>query len=216
MKKLKPTAIYSFLLAVIVFNSCKKLPPLENLSSNFVVQTKFDTATQFSAFKTFAIRDTIAISTDNPKDSIWYDNNARSIINEVSAQMKAAGYTQLTSEEKSTADLGIQLIGIRNKIIYDVSPGYWWGLPGYADPCYWGNCNGWPYWYPYFYTYSIKTGTMIIEMADLKDAAAKRKYNIVWTGIGSGQIGDSKSFIVDQCIKSVDQAFLQSPYLKAN
>lgn len=216
MKQMTRTFCGSLLLAVILFTSCKKWPPLDNLSSDFVVQTKYDTTVKFSSFKTFAIRDTIAVATDNPRDSVWYDADARAIIGEVVKKMTAAGYIQVPLADRKSADLAIQLVGIRNRIIYDISPGYWWGFPGYGNTCYWSDCNGWPYWYPYWYNYSIKTGTLVIEMADLKNAPAKRKLNMAWTGIASGQIGDSRSFIVDQCIKSVDQAFVQSPYLKTN
>jgi hypothetical protein len=215
MKRIKPLFFVWIATTAFLFTACKKTPPLDNLSNDFVVLTKYDTASAFASFKTFAIRDTIAVSTENPKDSFWYDTNARAIIGEVAAKMTAAGYFRVATGGASVADLGIQLIGIRNTTLYDVSPGYWWGLPGYATPCYWGNCNGWPYWYPYWYSYSVTTGSLIIEMADLKDAPKNRKLNIVWNGIGSGQIGNSNSFAIAQCIKSVDQAFAQSPYLKA-
>ncbi|MFT3704309.1 MAG: DUF4136 domain-containing protein [Agriterribacter sp.] len=213
MKKLNQTFLGSLILAVTGFTSCEKLPPLDNLSSDFVVETKYDSSVHFSSYKTFAIRDTIAVATENPKDSVWYDADAQTIINEVTKQMKAAGYTQVAAGEKGGADLGIQLVGIRNRTIFNVTPGYWWGFPGYGDPYYWGDYDGYPYWNPYWYSYSIKTGSLIVEMADLKDAVRNQKLNIIWTGIGSGQIGDSKSFILDQCIKTVDQAFIQSPYL---
>lgn len=202
------------LLGLAIMAGCQKTPPVENLSSDFVVQTKYDTSIDFRNYKTFAIRDTIAVSTGNPKDSVWYDADAQSIISEVVSQMTAAGYKQVAAGGKGGADLGIQLMAIRNKTLVGVSPGYWWGFPGYGDPWYWGNYPGWVYWSPYYYSYSIKTGSIAIEMVDLKDAPGNQQLNIVWTAIGSGQIGNSQSFIVDQCIKSVDQAFLQSPYLK--
>ncbi|PVD52243.1 DUF4136 domain-containing protein [Terrimonas sp.] len=213
MKKLNRGYLSSLLLVFAAFASCKKLPPVDNLSSDFVVETKYDTSVHFTTFKTFAIRDTITVATENPKDSVWYDADAQTIINEVAKQMKAVGYTQVMPGDKGGADLGIQLIGIRNRTIFNVTPGYWWGFPGYGDPYYWGDFYGYPYWNSYWYSYSIKTGSLIVEMANLKDAVANQKLNIIWTGIGSGQIGNSKSFVLDQCIKTVDQAFLQSPYL---
>jgi hypothetical protein len=209
MKKMKKI-LATFMLAGICFVSCKKLPPTENLSSDFVVMTKYDTTASFGSYHTFAIRDTITVSTDNPKDSIWYDADARSIINEVVDQMEAAGFTRVPVESK-TADLAVQVAGIRNVSLY-VTPGYWWGMAGYPTPCYWDDC--YPYYYPYWYTYAVKTGTMLVEIADLKNAPKSKKLNILWSGIASGQIGNSKSFIVDQCIKSVDQAFNQSPFFK--
>ncbi len=101
MKQIKGALFSATLLTVILFTSCKKLPPLENLSSDFVVQTKYDTSINFSSFKTFAIRDTIAIATDNPKDSVWYDANAQSIIAAVAAKMTAAGYKQVPAVAKA-------------------------------------------------------------------------------------------------------------------
>ncbi|HTE28410.1 DUF4136 domain-containing protein [Flavitalea sp.] len=213
MKKLNIPLLGLLTLVVAACASCTKTPPLDNLSSDFVVQTKYDTSASFGSYKTFAIRDTITVATENPKDSVWYDADAQSIINEVASQMKAAGYTQVAAGQKGGADLGIQLVGIRNKTVFGVTPGYWWGFPGYGDPYYWGGYYGYSYWSPYWYSYSIKTGSLIVEIADLKNAITDQKLNIVWTGIGSGQIGNSKSFILDQCIKTVDQAFLQSPYL---
>ncbi|WP_276481533.1 DUF4136 domain-containing protein [Paraflavitalea pollutisoli] len=202
------------LLCLAVTTSCRKTPSLDKLSSDFVVETKYDNTVNFKEFKTFAIRDTIALSTDNPKDSVWYDKDAQSIISEVIKQLTAYGYTRVAPGAAGKADLGVQLVAIRNKTMYNVTPGYWWGYPGYGDPWYWGDYYDWYYYTPYYYSYSIKTGTLAVEIVDLKDAKTNQKLNIVWTGIGSGQIGNAQAFLVDQCIKSVDQAFAQSPYLK--
>lgn len=196
----------------VSMSSCKKLPPVGNLSDNFVVETRYDTAVRFENYNTFAIRDTIAVATENPKDSLWYDSNAQSIITEVIKNMQAKGYKNVGLSEHP--DLGIQLIGVRNVYLYGISPGYWWGYPGYVGPCYWGHCNDYPYWYPYWYSYSVSTGTLVVEMADLKNAEKDKKVEIVWSALGSGQIGDSKTFALDQCIRTVDQAFAQSSYLE--
>lgn len=206
----------SILIFIIIFAgfNCKNLPPFEDLSSNFVVLTKYDPAADFASYKTFAIRDTIGVITGDPDDSVWYDNDAQSIINEVITQMTTAGYTQVSRFAKP--DLGIQLVGLRNTTVYAIPPGYWWGYPGWGSPCYWGYCGGWGYWYPYYYTVTVSTGTIIVEMADLKNAGENGKINIVWNAVGNGQVGTSTSFIVDQCIRTVVQGFQQSPYLKTN
>ncbi len=204
----------SLLTGAIAFAACKKEPPTANLSNNFVVLTNYDTAANFSNYKTFAIRDTIVISTGNPKDSLWYGPTADSIIHACAANMKAVGYTQVFPGNGPTADLGIQLIGIRNTVVY-IGPAYWSSMPGYARPCYWGYCNGYPYYYPYDYYYSVSTGSLTMQMADLKSAPATNAINMVWTANAFGQIGGDSSFYVDQCLRSVDQAFAQSPFIKA-
>jgi hypothetical protein len=210
--------IYSITLTTLVFImliGCQKLPPYENLSSDFVVLTKYDTSVNFGVYKTFSIKDDIEVITGNPDDSVWNDQDAQSIINAVIQQMTSAGYTQVPVH--STPDLGIQLVGIRNTTTYYIPPGYWWGYPGWGGPCYWGYCGGgyYPY-YPYYFTVSVTTGMLIVEMADLKHASEQGRINIVWNIIGNGQIGNSTSFIVDQCLKTVSQGFQQSPYIKTN
>ncbi|HTQ65544.1 MAG TPA: DUF4136 domain-containing protein [Puia sp.] len=210
---MKPVYFLLVIFLLTIVSGCKNLPPFENLSSDFVVFTKYDQSVNFTNYKTFAVKDYIQVITGDPKDTIWDDANAQSIINEVISQMTKAGYTQVPIH--SNPDLGINLIGIRNTTIYAIPPGYWWGYPGWGSPCYWGYCGGWGYWYPYYYTVSVSTGTIIVEMADLKNAASSEKINIIWSDVGNGQVGTSTSFIVDQCIKTVDQGFAQSPYLKA-
>ena len=208
----------TILAAIIVFlaaTSCKKLPPFENLSSDFVVLTKYDTLANFGSYKTFAIKNEIQVITEDPRDSIWNDQDAQSIINQVISQMTTAGYTQVPVH--ASPDLGLQLTGLRNTTLYAIPPGYWWGYPGWGSPCYWGYCGGgyYPY-YPYYYTVSVSTGSLIIEMLDLKHSGATGKLNIIWSDIGNGQIGSSTSFVVEQCLKTVTQGFLQSPYIKSN
>jgi hypothetical protein len=208
--------VNSILIIVIIFAgvNCKNLPPFENLSSDFVVLTKYDQAADFTTYKTFAIKNSIGVITGDPKDSVWDDADAQAIINEVVSQMTAYGYTQVPVH--ANPDLGIQLMGLRNTTIYAIPPGYWWGYPGWGSPCYWGYCGGYGYWYPYYYTVSVSTGTLIVEMADLKNSAANGKLNIVWDIVGNGQVGTSSAFIVDPCMKTVVQGFQQSPYLKNN
>lgn len=210
MKKI----VFLMALFALATTACKNLPPLEDLSSNFVVLTNYDTTANFTSYRTFAVRDTIQLITSDPKDSVWYDAGAQQIIQEVVDQMTAAGYQRV--DVHSNPDLGLQLVGLKNTTIYAIPPGYWWGYPGWGSPCYWGYCGGWGYWYPYYYTVAVSTGTLVVDMADLKDASDHiGKINIVWNIVGNGQIGSGNSFIIDQCVRTVKQGFLQSPYIKA-
>ena len=140
--------VQTIFLASIIFlatTGCKKLPPFENLSSDFVVLTKYDTNDNFSSYKTFAIKGDIEVITGNPNDSIWNDQDAQSIINAVVQHMTAAGYVQVPVH--SNPDLGIQLVGIRNTTVYTIPPGYWWGYSGWGSHDYYGYCGGG--YYPY-------------------------------------------------------------------
>lgn len=204
-------SILLIMLITIVMSSCQKLPPFENLSSNFVVTTNYEDGTNFKSYKYFAISDTIRTITSNPKDTVWYDANAQAIIQRVTDSMTTRGYVKVPPKAP-TKDLAIQIYGLRNTTIYAIPQGYWWGYyPGWG--CYWGYCGGGYYpWYPYYYYTSVSTGTLIIEIADFKNASGT-KVPIVWDGVGAGQVGNSNQFIVDQCLRTVDVAFGQSPYL---
>jgi Domain of unknown function (DUF4136) len=213
MKPVTKCALIFLTAGIFLISACKKLPPFGDLSSDFVVYTKYDAKANFSSYKTFSIRDTIEVITGDPRDTIWYDNDAQNIIAEVVKQMENAGYTQAPTHLQ--ADLAVQLVGIRNTSVYYVPPGWWWGYPGWVPPCYWGYCGGGGYYYPYYYSFSVSTGTFLIELADLKNAVENGVLNIVWTGVGNGQVGTSTSFVVSQCLLTADQSFAQSPYLKA-
>jgi len=203
-----------WVLTILSPIACRHLPPLGNLSSNFIVSTAYDTKADFTSYKTFSVRDTIQVYTGNPQDSVWFDQDAQSIISQVRTEMTNRGYTEVP--HLASPDLAISLIGLRNTTLFAIPPGWWWGYPGWGSPCYWGYCGGWGFWYPYFYTVSVSTGTFIVEMADLKNARELGKIDILWDAVGSGQVGTSSSFVVQQCLRTVTQGFAQSPYIKAH
>jgi len=198
------------LLSVALMTACRKEPDLSDLSLNFVVQTDRDPGAQFNSYSTFYISDTIAYLSANKNDSILVDENAKTLVATIKSNMEARGYTFVERDEDP--DLGINTIAIKDITVGIVYPGYWWGYPGYWDPWYWG----WyyPYYYPWATAYSVTTGSVIVELIDLKNADENQKLNVAWTANLNGALG-STSTNVQLAVDGINQAFTQSPYLSA-
>ena len=208
----KLSLLSAFVGLALLFTGCTK-EPLNNLTQeeSRIYITNHDSTTNFSAFKTFSI-----------SDSVTYVNNGRSSRNRTTVdqgfidatinQMKAAGYMQVGKQSKP--DVGINISRITNTstgvIRYN---NYYDGYGGFYDPNYWGSGFGsYNYYMPYGYaTYSIREAALSIDLLDLKDAIASNQIKIAWTGLirGSGIFSSDPN-------NQVKTLFDQSPYLKTN
>lgn len=204
------------LVATVMFMvSCATYPGMDSrLAEDLVDITKYDVGTNFTQYKTFSIVDSVVVI-KNGKDSVRVLNNqTRALLAEITGNMQARGY-QLVDRKTGKPDLGINVAAIK---ITDVSyyyPGWYWEYYGYYDPYYWGY-PGYNYWYPYYppaiSTYS--TGTVIIDMLDLKNAPAhNNKLYVVWVAVIRGLL---TGYHTEQDVLSnVDQCFTQTPQIRA-
>lgn len=202
-------------LLISVLTSCKKLPDTGRLSNEFVVLTNYDTKADFTSYKTFSLPPYVGAITDNPKDSILDPVIGNQLIQKVEENLTARGYTKVPRE--NNPDLGISITAIKNISIYSVwYPGGWWGYGGWGG-CYWYYCGYYPIYppgYPVYYVY--ETGSVIVEMLDLKNASHEEdKLNVLWTNWDGGALG-ATSDNVTNALNSIDQGFIQSPYIGAN
>ena len=204
MKKYLILIFFVFALNV----SCKKTPDLDRLSVDFVVQTSKDADANFQNYKTFSISDTIKLKTTNPLDSVWDDADAISLLDAVSQNLIDRGYTKVPPG--AHPDLGLGMSAVKDLNVGVIYPGWWWGYWG----CYWGYC-GYPPYYPWGAIYTIPTGTLILDMVDLKNASNEGKLVVKWGAVMSGGLGYT-SDDVQLGIQSINQAFVQSPYIQAN
>ena len=65
-------------------------------------------------------------------------------------------------------------------------------------------------------TYSYDTGTLIMEMVDLRQPADKSNQNklpVIWHAYASGLLYGNSHFNMQLTLNAVNQAFAQSPYL---
>ena len=80
-------------------SACEKDPDLSNLDGNMVVYTDYDNSTDFSAYTTYFLPDSI-LEAGAIRASYWKDENAQTLIKEVEANLNSRGYTRITDPEK--------------------------------------------------------------------------------------------------------------------
>ena len=192
----------------LVFFACRKLPDTGALSTSFAVQTTRDPVANFSDYGTYSMPDTIKLITTNPNDTVWDDADAQQLIDEVKANMDARGYTLV--DRNANPDLGVGFTAVKDLNVGVVYPGWWWGYGG----CYWYYCYYPPY-YGWGAVYSIPTGTLIIDIIDLKNAVANGKLDVIWTSVMTGGLGNTSDDI-QLGVEAVNQAFDQSPYIETH
>jgi hypothetical protein len=203
---------YLLVLVTICSVSCTKSPDYSQLSSNFVVATNIDQKVSFSNFKTYYVSDSIATVSNSNTDTIWNDANSKKLVDAVKQNMASRGFTLVSKGSKP--DLGINMVAVKVLNIGVAYPGWGWGYPGYWDPWYWGSY--YPYYYPWTITYAVTTGSVGIDMINLKDVStSNQKLGVVWTALMGGALGIAANDI-DNGVKSINQAFTQSPTLKNN
>ena len=198
------------LLLMVSQEGCLKSPNFDQLSTDFVVITKTDSSRIFSSYSTYYISDTIAYHSDVATDTIVHNSSSQQLVNAVKQNMNALGYTFVPKGSKP--DLGINMGVLKNTTVSVVYGGWWDYWYGWWDPWYWG----WyyPYYYPWAYAYSITSGSVIVTMADLKNASRDQNLRVVWLGIMGGAVGDNLDANVQRGVTAINQAFTQSPLLK--
>lgn len=205
MKKILLLACMALTIA-----ACEKDPDLGQLDSDMVVYTDYDSETDFSKFQTYFLPDSI-LEAGSHHATYWKDENAHKLIDAVVAEMNSRGYQRITDpEQKSEADLGVQLSYIAQRV--NISSG-WWG--GWWDYGYWGPWwGGW--YYPYTVNYSYDTNTLVMEMVDLSDGGEENaKLPVVWYADASGYQYNS-NYDIRLMTEAIGQAFEQSPYIQSN
>jgi hypothetical protein len=174
-----------------------------------VVLTSYDKGTDFGAFKTFFMRDTVFTLGDS--GSTITDEFDEMTLNTVASNFAARGYVRLTDTlAGSPPDFVVQVGKVTSTTIVAYSGGYWGGYyPWYG----WG--YGWGY-YPYYPTTvsSYSQGSVLVTMIDPARTDTTAKFiGTVWFGGANGLIGDVTSSTQQRIYNSINQMFIQSPYL---
>ena len=200
---------FYILIFSLAIAACRKLPDTSPLTNGFVVQTSKDANAAFGNYKTYSISDTVSLRTTDPNDTVWADADAQKLIAAVKTNMEQRGYTLV--DRGGQPELGLALTAIKDLNIGVVYPGWWWG--GYWG-CYWYYC-GYPPYYGYGAVYSIPTGTVVLDMIDLKNATANKELDILWSSVMSGGLGNSSND-VQLGVNAINQSYEQSPYIQTH
>ena len=201
--------MHGWIYAVVMITAvaCEVPPDNRKLLDEFVVSTNYDTEADFRSYATFAIpTDTIGFASNTSNDTIMIQSEVdfpRPVLNAIRANMTARGYERLDKTENPDLGINVTLVNDYNLFQQVVYPsGYYSGYYGYSSY----------YSYPYVNTYAYNTGTLIVEIVDLKNKTPDNKVKVIW----SSYMGDVYSSLdaVQQAEDAIDQSFTQSPYVE--
>jgi hypothetical protein len=201
------------ILIAVLFAGCYKAPNYNQLSSNFIVLTNFDSSANFKDYKTFVMPPYVGLISNTSSDSILDPQYGDTILSLVISNLTTRGYTQVPNNH--LADLGVAVTALKEVTIYTGwYPGSWWGYPGWGG-CYWYYCGWYPWYPPYYPTYVSQTGSIIVELVDLKNINKPGdRLDVIWTNWNGGALGSSNTNL-QNALNSINQAFVQSPYISA-
>ena len=205
--------ILFFSALALMVAACHKEPYPQDGDMEYLVYTAPSKDVTFADFQTFDIADSVLVIGQSEKPQYSASDNALALIQQFRINMEKLGYIYTPSNPD--ADLGIQLTYIvkTERFVHYYNDPYWWlDYPGYWPSGYWGNWTGWYYPYPVSYTYT--TNALITDMVDLTGEEKEgNKLEIVWSCYIGGPAGTSIANDVNRMKASIDQAFVQSPYL---
>ena len=199
----------TLLVAALTFAACYTDYGL-TYSDYDVVVTRYAGETDFGAFKTFFMPDTVFIVGDSTsKITGEYDEL---ILTSVASNFESRGYVRITDPLSPTPpDFAVQVGKSTSTTVVLYGGGYWGGwYPWYGYGYGWGY---YPY-YPYYGASSYSQGSVFATMIDpaRTDTVAKL-IGTVWFGGVNGLLGDVSKGGRDRIYNSINQMFTQSPYL---
>lgn len=207
-----------FALFGLLLGACY-LGPSDDVVNDKAVVTAYDPRADFSAQTTFAINPTISVIVDTSEPENLEEQYAKPIRDELSKQLKDRGYTEVTKDDEP--DMGVNVVVLKNNVVYYYGyPYYWWGYPYSGGSGYWG-FPGYGYYPPWgFVGGAYQTGTMVVEVVNLKvvrdnppTADQPKRIGMLWTSLVYSVAG-SAGYNVSIALDGIDQAFIQSPYFK--
>ncbi len=188
---------------------CQPEPDAMLLLDQLVVSTNYDNNVNFQSYSTYSIAtDTIGFVSNQSNDTILIHTKSeypRPVLQKVVANLNAIGYTHVGRNENP--DMRINVYVVNNYNIYQQVV-----YPNYYYPSYYGYGYGYGGYYGgYVNTYESNTGSLVVEILDLKTITPDNKVKVIW----GAYMGDVYSAIdvIKQSEEAIDQAFIQSPYL---
>lgn len=197
-------------------SACIDYPSEDKRFSQELVITAYDKKADFSSYGTFAIVPEVkVVNVDDAGAMASVDPAASSaIIERVASSLASRGYARV--DRDASPDLGVGVTVVQGSGTGSVSGSYWAGY--YAS--YWGYTD-YGLYYPYAYTYEYGRGTLATQLFDLKNApkpdagtadAGTSNLTTVWTS-AAYQAMPEENADLPKVLDTIDQAFLQSPYL---
>jgi len=208
--KTKLLALLPVLAILALLAACYPKGP-EYVEEIDVVFTTYDDKYNFDAKATFAMPDQIVVDIDIEEGDTIYEYMkpafATPILQAIQTNMQNRGYSRVAPS--ANPDLVLTPAGI-SSTTYFYSYWYDWWYGGY-----WG--WGWGWYYPPYYTVSsYTTGSLIMVIADPKQSSNTpiNRSPALWLSVSNGLL--TGAYDVSRVTAAINQAFVQSPYLKTN
>lgn len=170
--------------------------------------TSFEPDFDFQSRSTYALPDKIVIDLEIKNGDTTFvfmnDKYAIPILEAIDRNMEDFGWDKVNINQNP--DMVLTPGAKRNTtVMYSYWYSWWYGsfYPGW----------GW-YYPPYFTVSTYTTGSIIIIMADPNIENPINLSRAAWTMVGNGLLSGSGD--IDRATDAIDQAFIQSPYLKLN
>lgn len=168
-----------------------------------VALTIYDPNVDFGAIGTYEMPDTLNHILEEGGDDDISRKYDQDILDLVAANLNARGFERIYA---GTPDVLVVVSAttVQNWYAYSYYPwyGYGWYYPYYP---YWG------------VSYAYTTGTLIVDMVDPnKPDEVNKTYPNYWRGVVNGVLDDVESSKVRRFTDSINQLFIQSPYLKSS
>ena len=200
--------------AVLLLAACHKEPYPQDGDNGYLVYTSPGKDVNFKNYKTFYIADILLIIGEKDKPVYSQTQSDLALIQAYRINMEKAGFIYTPSNPD--ADLGVQLtyvIKTERYVKYYDDPYWWLDYPGYWPSGYWGNWTGYYYPRPVVYTYT--TNALLADIVNLTgEQDAGKPLEVLWTSYIGGPASSSLQLDIQRLTSAVDQAFVQSPYLK--
>ena len=200
--------------AVLLLAACHKEPYPQDGDNGYLVYTSPGKDVNFKNYKTFDIADSLLIIGEKDKPVYSQTQSALALIQAYRTNMEKAGFIYTPSNPD--ADLGVQLtyvIKTERYVKYYDDPYWWLDYPGYWPSGYWGNWTGYYYPRPVVYTYT--TNALLADIVNLTgEQDAGKPLEVLLTSYIGGPASSSLQLDIQRLTSAVDQAFVQSPYLK--
>lgn len=218
-----------FPIGILLLDGCYPNESITVDQTDIVLTGNYDSV-NFKALKTYYLPDTVFPVRDDTTDKSPVPNNDL-IISDIASNMNAYGYTRVyPGPDVPEPDVVITTAAIS---VTNVTVGWWYPYYPYWGWGWYKNSDagrGIDYWYyppgyyppgwgwggvPYYSSYT--TGTLLMEMSNPNDVRVVDGDTVVpiyWAGAVSGVLSGSGNS--SRITNGIDQAFIQSPYLKIN
>ncbi|HEX4681083.1 MAG TPA: DUF4136 domain-containing protein [Gemmatimonadaceae bacterium] len=199
------------LIVSVVCVGCDTTNPTANDLGGVVV-TVVDQGPALQTARTFALPDTIV---EFPAGSTELDHSSdQEIISGIRRHFLALGWRDVTGTPISRPDV-VVLVAAQERVETGIAYFDWFGGWGYLP--YWnvGVDPSWGWGLPAgTIPYAYQAGTVLITMLDTRvQDTTSRTIPLLWAAVLDGVVTNTTN-TVDRIVAGVDQAFVQSPYLR--